>query len=90
MKAYRLKIYGIVQGVWFRASTKERADQYGISGWVRNAADGSVEAYAQGPDEVVDLFLHWCKQGPPGARVDRIETEETPPGPDVRGFMIRR
>lgn len=90
MKAYHLKIIGIVQGVWFRASTKERADQYGVSGWVRNAGDGSVEAYVQGADEAVELLLQWCRQGPPGSRVERVEAEKSEPEPELLGFLIRR
>ncbi|HOX00484.1 MAG TPA: acylphosphatase, partial [Deltaproteobacteria bacterium] len=49
MKVAHLKIQGIVQGVWYRAGTRDEADRLGVSGWVRNAPDGSVEAFVQGP-----------------------------------------
>lgn len=90
MKAFHLKISGIVQGVWFRASAKERAEYYGVSGWVKNTVDGSVEAYAQGTDEAVEMFLQWCREGPPGARVDQVEAVKAELEPEIQGFLIRR
>lgn len=90
MKAFRLKIHGVVQGVWYRASTKDRAEEYGVAGWVRNAVDGSVEAHVQGPDEAVEKILQWCRQGPSGARVEKVDVEQAEPEPDLVGFVIRR
>jgi acylphosphatase len=90
MKAVRMKIHGIVQGVWFRASTKEEADLHRLSGWVRNTPDGCVEAFAQGPDEAVEKFLQWCRRGPAGARVDRVDVSPAQPETGLQGFTIRR
>ncbi|RLF52667.1 MAG: acylphosphatase [Thermoplasmata archaeon] len=73
MRRAHVKIYGKVQGVWFRAHTKEMADKLGIKGWVRNVPDGSVEAVFEGDDEAVEEIIKWCHHGPPLARVDKVE-----------------
>jgi len=81
MKRALVRIYGKVQGVWFRANTKEMADKLGIKGWVRNVPDGSVEAVFEGDDEAVEEIIKWCHHGPPLARVDRVEVSyEEPKG----------
>lgn len=77
MKSVRAVITGKVQGVWFRAWTAEQAGQRGLSGWVRNRRDGSVEAVFSGAADAVDAMLSACREGPPLARVDGIETEDT-------------
>jgi len=69
----RLRIIGRVQGVAFRASTVAAAQGLGLSGWVANRADGSVEAVAEGDDAAVTALVRWCHHGPPAARVDRVE-----------------
>lgn len=69
-------IRGRVQGVGFRAATVRRAHQSGLGGWVRNTEQGSVEALLQGPHEAVDRMLSWLLQGPPGARIDEVTSEE--------------
>jgi acylphosphatase len=89
MKALHLKIYGRVQGVWFRGTTKEHAQRLGVSGWVRNKADGAVEVFTQGSHEAVDELLQWCRQGPPGAYVERVDVEEVEPADGIKGFSIR-
>lgn len=89
MKALHLMIHGRVQGVWFRASTQEVAGQLKIRGWVRNTPDGAVEAHIQGNDAAVDEMFAWCRQGPPGARVDSIDSTEVEPAEDFRAFSIR-
>ena len=66
-------ISGFVQGVGFRAWTERRANQLGLSGWVRNRENGDVEAVISGPAEAVDVMLEAFKQGPRHARVDRVE-----------------
>jgi acylphosphatase len=82
----RVRIYGRVQGVWFRAWTAREADQLGLDGWVRNRADGSVEAVFQGSRTAVAAMIERCRRGPPAARVDRIEqTAELEPVPT--GFV---
>lgn len=76
------RIEGRVQGVWYRAWTVEQATARGLRGWVRNRADGSVEALFHGPVHVVEDMLKACHQGPPAAEVSAIHTEiaaEVPP-----------
>lgn len=74
VKAVRVRIIGRVQGVWFRAWTVERATALGLDGWVRNCRDGSVEAAFSGATALVDEMLRACRDGPPLALVDRVET----------------
>ena len=73
----RLIIEGRVQGVWFRDSTRTQAVRLGLTGWVRNRADGTVEVLAEGPEKPVRRLVAWCRQGPPHAVVTRVhEIEE--------------
>lgn len=81
MKRARVTVRGLVQGVYFRADTRSRARSLGVRGWVRNAADGSVEAVFEGDDERVDSMVAWCERGPAGAHVEDMEvTWEEPQG----------
>lgn len=89
-KAVRARISGKVQGVWYRAWTQQEATRLGIRGWVRNCRDGSVEALFVGPSEDVDTLIDMCRQGPPDARVDGIETREVDDLPDGPQFEVRR
>ena len=73
----RARIRGRVQGVWYRAWTQKTASELGLSGWVRNRSDGTVEALFCGPRETVSRMLDLAREGPPMARVDAIETWET-------------
>ncbi len=66
-------VHGLVQGVWFRASTREEADRIGVGGWVRNLPDGSVEAVFEGEKKKVEEIVGWCHKGPPGARVNKVD-----------------
>jgi acylphosphatase len=66
-------IHGIVQGVFFRASTREEAARFGVGGWVRNLPDGSVEALFEGEKKQVEAVVAWCYKGPPGARVVSVD-----------------
>ena len=68
-------ISGRVQGVWFRASTKQKAEQLGIKGWVRNTSDGCVEAVFEGQVELVREIVEWCYHGPPMAKVSNVEVK---------------
>jgi acylphosphatase len=81
MRRVRVSISGHVQGVFFRASCAGRAEELALSGWVRNAEGGGVEAVFEGPDASVARMLAWCRVGPPLARVDRVDwVEEAPTG----------
>lgn len=68
-----LKIYGQVQGVFFRAETVRQAGSLGLVGWVRNAPDGTVEVVAEGEKEALERLYAWCQKGPSFARVERVE-----------------
>jgi acylphosphatase len=72
-RTVHLRIEGRVQGVGYRAFVEMRAAQLGLSGWVRNRRDGSVEAVLQGAPATIDHMLEQCRKGPPGSRVDRVE-----------------
>jgi acylphosphatase len=79
----RVVVRGRVQGVFFRVETRDRARSLGISGWVRNAPDGSVEAVFEGDRERIESMLTWCRRGPSLARVDEVQAEwEEPVGED--------
>jgi acylphosphatase len=81
-------VRGRVQGVWFRESCRRRAVELGLSGWVRNRADGTVEAAFEGPEPRVAMAVAWCRVGPPAAEVTGIDvTAEQPTG--VPGFSVR-
>lgn len=73
MLAVRLRITGMVQGVFFRSTTKEVADMLGVTGWMRNEPDGSVLVHAEGTPKQVEKLEEWCGRGPPAARVDSVE-----------------
>ncbi len=82
MISRRLRVHGHVQGVFFRESMRQRADQLQVTGWVRNRLDGTVEALAQGEPPAVEALTDWARRGPPAARVERIDLEpadEEPP-----------
>jgi acylphosphatase len=75
-KIVRLRISGRVQGVGFRAFVADEAEARRLEGWVRNRADRSVEAVLAGEGEAIDAMVETCRRGPPGAKVERLETEE--------------
>jgi acylphosphatase len=75
MSGRRLRIFGRVQGVFFRNWAIGEARALGVTGWIRNRGDGSVEALALGPSDALDQFLAKCREGPPGAQVERIDVE---------------
>ncbi|MEJ2716709.1 MAG: acylphosphatase [Deltaproteobacteria bacterium] len=84
----RVLISGIVQGVFFRASTRDAAQRVGVHGWVRNLPDGRVEAVFQGSPNQVAAAIEWCRRGPPGSRVERIEILEEEPSGQLSGFDV--
>ena len=69
----QLRIRGRVQGVWFRESMRVEADRLGVTGWVRNRRDGSVEAMVQGSAGAVDAIVEWARRGPDLAQVTGVE-----------------
>lgn len=71
-----IKVYGKVQGVFFRASTQQIASQLNISGTVKNDADNSVSIEAEGEGQAVEKFIEWCKKGPPAAKVTKTDISE--------------
>lgn len=84
----RVIVHGHVQGVFFRNSTRKLAASEGVAGWVRNRADGAVEAVFEGEPAAVDRLLRFAKRGPRGANVERADVlEEEPQG--LRGFGVR-
>jgi acylphosphatase len=78
IKRVNLTIRGHVQGVFFRASTRQQAQRLGLTGFVRNLNDGSVNAIAEGELENIDLFISWCKLGPSAARVKEVIVKNEP------------
>lgn len=88
MQRRRVLVQGHVQGVFFRETTKRRALAAGVVGWVRNRADGTVEAVFEGEREAVERLVNYMREGPRGARVDWVDVEsEEPTG--LAGFEIR-
>jgi acylphosphatase len=84
----RVIVHGRVQGVFFRDTTRRRAQSRGVAGWVRNNPDGSVEAVFEGEDDAVDSMVRWSHEGPRGAVVERVDVVEEEPE-QLAGFRIR-
>jgi acylphosphatase len=85
----RARVRGLVQGVFYRASTCDRAAELGLVGWVRNCADGSVELEAEGPRDRVEQLVAWCRRGPPGASVTGVDVEPLTETRGEREFRVR-
>lgn len=83
-------ISGKVQGVFFRSGTKEKAEELNLKGWVRNLADGRVEAVFEGEEGNVERMAQWCREGPEYARVDEVEVISEPYKGEFGGFLLRR
>ena len=90
MIAWRVVVCGRVQGVGYRISMQEAADDLRITGWVHNRRDGTVEAVVQGSDSDVERMVAWCRLGPPGARVTRVTTEALDVDPAMDTFELRK
>ena len=73
--AVHIIVHGQVQGVFYRVSAQTRATELELTGWVRNVSNGTVEVHAEGDQETLDRFIEWCQQGPPSAKVSRIDLE---------------
>ena len=76
MKHLNIRVYGLVQGIFFRAGAKEQADKLGIVGFAQNQPDGSVYIEAEGEKKNLDEFLKWCHSGPSLARVEKVNITE--------------
>ena len=85
--AKRIKVHGFVHGVSFRASMATVATAAGVTGWVRNLPDGTVEAFLEGDEKSVKKVVGWAKMGPPRARVTRVDQEDASPK-DHKDFRI--
>jgi len=85
-----VRVYGRVQGVFFRAFTKSVAEDLGLKGWVRNVEDGSVEIVAEGNEEDLRKFLEEVRRGPPAAIVEKVDVEWEDYTGEFMGFAIRR
>jgi acylphosphatase len=83
----RVVVHGTVQGVFFRDTCRQQALAAGVSGWVRNRADGAVEAVFEGEDSAVRRLCTWCESGPPQAQVERVEVSEEQPTGET-GFHL--
>lgn len=89
MPCYSIHVTGIVQGVFFRASTQEKAHTLGLFGWVRNEPDGSVSIHAEGDANALQQLIDWCHHGPPRADIDKVIVQEK----EEKGFtdfQVRR
>ena len=86
--ARHVRVTGRVQGVFFRAWTAERARELGVSGWVRNAPDGSVEGHLQGERWAVQRLIELLHRGPPSAEVDQVAVKEAELGANLE-FEVR-
>lgn len=82
-------VSGEVQGVFFRDSARQRAEELGLAGWVKNVPDGRVEALFEGPSQWVEEMVRWCEQGPPHARVQSVDSEYDEAHGDLSGFEVR-
>lgn len=82
-------VAGLVQGVFFRSQTKNKAEELGLLGWVRNLADGRVEILAEGEKDKLEKLVNWAKKGPDLARVDGLETNWQEFKGEFEDFEIR-
>ena len=89
-KKVTLKIKGRVQGVFFRAGTQEKARELGLTGWVKNEADGTVILEAEGEEQKLRELIRWCQEGPEYAKIDNTEVNWQPPNGQYQDFSINR
>lgn len=90
MKRLTAKVYGHVQGVFFRDTTRRHAEARGITGWARNERDGTVQVVAEGAERDLEHLLDFLQRGPSAARVDRVEEEWQSATGEFTTFRIRR
>ena len=84
-----VRISGQVQGVFFRDSTRQKAEELNLAGWVKNLPDGKVEAFVEGPSEKVREMVRWCEEGPQHASVENVDTDFEDAGGELDGFEVR-
>lgn len=84
-----VRISGQVQGVFFRDSTRQKAEELGLAGWVKNLPDGRVEAVFEGPSERVREMVRWCEEGPQNASVEDVDKDFESSGGDLEDFEVR-
>lgn len=82
-------ILGRVQGVWYRANTKQKADEFGLTGWVKNTDDGNVEAVFEGEESMINEMIAWCWIGPSLAHVTDVKILQKRIGGEFTEFTIR-
>jgi acylphosphatase len=82
-------VYGKVQGVFFRANTKQQAERLGLKGWVKNTDDGRVEAVFEGDEKNIDEMIKWCHKGPSISKVEKVDLKKQKPTNVFDDFSIR-
>ena len=88
-KSISIRVHGRVQGVWFRASTKQKADELEIFGTVRNEAQGTVFIEASGPEPQLETFIKWCRSGPKYAHVEKVDVQSLPDKTFTKFIILR-
>ena len=83
-----LKIYGKVQGVFFRDSSRMKARELNLLGWVRNEQDGTIKIITEGEDKDLQRFIEWCKYGPDNAEVEKVDIKWTEPTGQFDDFKV--
>ena len=78
MRHFNIRLFGRVQGVFFRYSAKDKAEELNVKGWARNESDGTVYIEAEGEEEALKNFIKWCRQGSSPAQVEKVEIQEGP------------
>lgn len=85
----RVRVHGLVQGVYYRAHARDKAVRLGVTGWIRNRPDGTVEAVFEGNDPSVRAMLEWCRTGSPRANVERVDVVWEPFAGEFSRFSTR-
>jgi acylphosphatase len=88
IEATHIIVHGRVQGVWFRAGTKEKADELGLFGWVKNQPEGTVEIHVEGEKTQLEKFIAWCRKGTPAADVTSLDIEKVEARKSFASFDI--
>ena len=89
MERVQIKVFGFVQGVLYRSNVLGMAEKLGLTGWVRNAPDGSVELLAEGEKEALEELIDWCQKGPSFAKVEKVQTSWEEATGEFGDFEVR-